>query len=195
MSMRFTPNARRGLVALAVVAGLALGTAACGGGGGGDEDKKPRSSSSTSKESGSQPSTQEGESEAPIAELKGPSGLLLQITTAVRDDGGFVTVNGSLKNDGGAMATIPSALSGNETEIMNNGRSLGGATLVDSKSKKRYYVLRDTEGRPLTTTGFSTLKAGESIDVFLQFPAPPASSTDVTFSLPLFPSAVIKISG
>ncbi|MFF2212536.1 hypothetical protein [Streptomyces antibioticus] len=195
MSMRFTPKARRGLVALAVVAGLALGTAACGGGGGGDDDKKPRSSSSTSKESGSQPSTQEGESEAPIAELKGPSGLLLQITTAVRDDGGFVTVNGSLKNDGGAMATIPSALSGNETEIMNNGRSLGGATLVDSKSKKRYYVLRDTEGRPLTTTGFSTLKAGESIDVFLQFPAPPASSTDVTFSLPLFPSAVIKISG
>ncbi|MET9097971.1 hypothetical protein [Streptomyces antibioticus] len=195
MSMRFTPKARRGLVALAVVAGLALGTAACGGGGGGDDDKKPRSSSSTSKESGSQPSTQEGESEAPIAELKGPSGLLLQIATAVRDDGGFVTVNGSLKNDGGAMATIPSALSGNETEIMNNGRSLGGATLVDSKSKKRYYVLRDTEGRPLTTTGFSTLKAGESIDVFLQFPAPPASSTDVTFSLPLFPSAVIKISG
>ncbi|WP_432031783.1 hypothetical protein [Streptomyces antibioticus] len=194
MSMRFTPKARRGLVAVAVVAGLALGTAACGGGGG-DDDKKPRSSSSTSRESGSQPSTQEGESEAPIAELKGPSGLLLQITTAVRDDGGFVTVNGSLKNDGGAMATIPSALSGNETEIMNNGRSLGGATLVDSKSKKRYYVLRDTEGRPLTTTGFSTLKAGESIDVFLQFPAPPASSSDVTFSLPLFPSAVIKISG
>ncbi|MET9128273.1 hypothetical protein [Streptomyces antibioticus] len=195
MSMRFTQKARRGLVALAVVAGLSLGTAACGGGGGGDDDKKPRSSSSTSKESGSQPSAQEGESEAPIAELKGPSGLLLQITTVVRDDGGFVTVNGSLKNDGGAMATIPSALSGNETEIMNNGRSLGGATLVDSKSKKRYYVLRDTEGRPLTTTGFSTLKAGESIDVFLQFPAPPASSTDVTFSLPLFPSAVIKISG
>ncbi|GAB7104130.1 hypothetical protein JCM4814A_24440 [Streptomyces phaeofaciens JCM 4814] len=194
MSMRFTAKARRGMVALAVVAGLALGTAACGGGGG-DDDKKPRSSSSTSKESGSQPSTQENQSEAPIAELKGPSGLLLQITTAVRDTGGFVTVNGSLKNDSGEMATIPSVLSGNETEIMNNGRSLGGATLVDSKSKKRYYVLRDTEGRPLTTTGFSTLKAGESIDVFLQFPAPPASSTDVTFSLPLFPSAVIKISG
>jgi hypothetical protein len=181
------------MVALAVVAGLGLGTAACSGGGG-DDDKKPQSSSS-SKGSGSQPNTQEGQSEEPIAELKGPSGLLLQITTAVRDSGGFITVNGALKNDSGTMATIPSALSGNETEIMNNGRSLGGATLVDSKSKKRYYVLRDTEGRPLTTTGFSTLKAGESIDVFLQFPSPPADTSDVSFQLPLFPSAVIKISG
>ncbi|MER5429841.1 hypothetical protein [Streptomyces sp. NPDC002588] len=194
MNMRFTAKARRGTVALTLVAGLALGAAGCGGGG--DDDKKPQNTSSASKSGGgSQPNTQEGESEEPIAELKGPGGLLLQITSAVRDSGGFVTVNGALKNDGGEMATIPSALSGNETEIMNNGRSLGGATLVDSKSKKRYYVLRDTDGRPLTTTGFSTLKAGESIDVFLQFPAPPASSTDVTFQLPLFPSAVIKISG
>ncbi|MFE0728386.1 hypothetical protein ACFW2X_09080 [Streptomyces antibioticus] len=194
MSMRFTGQARRGMVALAVVAGLALGSAACGGGGD-DDGKKPGSSSSTPRTGGSQPDAQEGQSAEPLAELKGPSGLLLQLTSALRDSGGFVTVNGLLKNDSGTEAVIPSALSGNETEIINNGLSLGGATLVDSKSKKRYYVLRDTEGRPLTTTGFSTLKAGESIDVFLQFPAPPASSSDVTFSLPLFPSAVIKISG
>ncbi|GGQ58291.1 hypothetical protein [Streptomyces asoensis] len=194
MSMRFTAKARRGMVALAVVTGLAVGSGACGGGGG--DDKKPQSSASSStKPDESQQNTQEGQSDEPLAELKGPSGLLLQITSAVRDSGGFVTVDGSLKNDSGTLVTIPSALSGNETEIMNNGRSLGGATLVDSKSKKRYYVLRDTEGRPLTTTGFSTLKAGDSIDVFLQFPAPPASSTDVSFQLPLFPSGVIKISG
>ncbi|MFI7504402.1 hypothetical protein ACIBVL_39180 [Streptomyces sp. NPDC049687] len=194
MNMRCTAKARRGMAALAVVAGLALGAAACGGGGDGD-DKKPQSSSSASQASGSQPEAQEGQSEEPLAELKGPSGLLLQITSAVRDSGGFVTINGQLKNDGSEVAVIPVELSGNETEIMNNGRSLGGATLVDSKSKKRYYVLRDTDGRPLTTTGFSTLKAGEAIDVFLQFPAPPPGSTDVTFQLPLFPSAVIKISG
>ncbi|MFF3498938.1 hypothetical protein [Streptomyces sp. NPDC003247] len=194
MSMRFTAEARRGLVTLAVVAGLALGSAACGGGGG-DDDKKANNSASASQSSGSAPSAQEGQSDSPLAEIKGPSGLLLQITSAVRDSGGFVTVNGALKNDGSEVAVIPLELSGNETEIMNNGRSLGGATLVDSKTKKRYYVLRDTEGRPLTTTGFSTLKAGESIDVFLQFPSPPADTTDVSFQLPLFPSAVVKISG
>ncbi|MEU5667695.1 hypothetical protein [Streptomyces longwoodensis] len=193
MSMRWTARTRRGMVALTLAAGLALGSAGCGGGG--EDDKKPEQSTSASKGGGSHASPQEGQSDEPLAELKGPSGLILRISSAVRDSGGFITVSGALKNDSGTEAVIPSALSGNETEIINNGLSLGGATLVDSQSKKRYYVLRDTEGRPLTTTGFSTLKAGESIDVFLQFPSPPTTSADVTFQLPLFPSAVIKISG
>ncbi|WDV56925.1 hypothetical protein PV963_29355 [Streptomyces coeruleorubidus] len=192
MSIRFTRKARRGMVALTVAAGLALGVAGCGGGG---DDDKPESSPSASRSSGSNPSAQEGQSSKPLAELKGPNGLLLQITSAVRDSGGFVTVNGDLKNDGSEVAVIPAALSGNETEIMNNGRSLGGATLVDSKGKKRYYVLRDTDGRPLTTTGFTSIKPGETMDVFLQFPAPPSSSTELSFQLPLFASAAIQISG
>ncbi|MER7477013.1 hypothetical protein ABTX60_05035 [Streptomyces sp. NPDC126510] len=191
MSIRFTTKVRRGAVALTVAAGMAV--AGCGGGGG--DDEKPKPSASSSKASGSKPSAQEGQDSKPLAEVKGPSGLLLQINSVERDSGGFVTVNGNLKNDGSEIVTIPAELSGNETEIINNGRSFGGATLVDSKGKKRYYVLRDTDGRPLTTTGFSALKAGESMAVFLQFPAPPASTTEVTFQLPLFPSALVKISG
>ncbi|MET8447253.1 hypothetical protein [Streptomyces sp. NPDC005209] len=193
MSDRFTAKARRGMVALTVAAGLAIGVAGCGGGGG--DDKKPDTSASASKAGGSNPSAQEGQSDEPLAELKGSDGLLLQITSAQRDSGGFVTVNGTLKNDGGESVVIPSALSGNETEIIRNGRSLGGATLVDPQGKKRYYVLRDTEGRPLTTTGFSTLKAGDTLAVFMQFPAPPANATEVEFQLPTFASGTIKISG
>ncbi|GAB2867000.1 hypothetical protein GCM10027074_38060 [Streptomyces deserti] len=193
MSIRFTAKARRGMVALTVAAGLALGVAGCGGGG--DDDKKPNPSASASQNSGSQPSAQEGESEQPLAESRGPNGLLLQITSAKRDSGGFVTVNGNLKNDSGKSLTIPAQLSGNETEIIRNGRSLGGATLVDSKGKKRYYVLRDTDGRPLTTTGITTVKSGESVPVFMQFPAPPAETTEVTFQLPMLASATITISG
>ncbi|MGW0768295.1 hypothetical protein [Streptomyces sp. NPDC002676] len=192
MSIRFTARASRGMVALTVVAGLALGAAGCGGSGG---DKKPDKSASASRASGSSPSTQEGQSDTPLAELKGSDGLLLQITSAQRDSGGFVTVNGTLKNDGAKSVLIPSALSGNETEIIRNGTSLGGATLVDPKGKKRYYVLRDTDGRPLTTTGFSSLKAGDTLAVFMQFPAPPANITQVEFQLPTFSAATIQISG
>ncbi|MEV6478989.1 hypothetical protein [Streptomyces sp. NPDC051576] len=192
MSIRFTAKARRGLVALTVAAGLAVGVAGCGGGG---DDKKPDASASATKDGGSNPSAQEGQSDQPLAELKGPNSLLLQITSAKRDSGGFVTVNGTMKNDGADTAVIPSNLSGNETEIIKNGSSLGGATLVDSKGKKRYYVLRDTDGRPLTTTGLPALKAGESLAVFMQFPAPPSTTTDVDFQLPGFPTGTIKISG
>jgi hypothetical protein len=180
------------MVALTVAAGLALGVAGCGGDG---DDKKPETSASESKGRGSNPSAQEGQAEEPLTELRGSNGLLLQVTSAERDAGGFVTVNGNLKNDGDKSLPIPSALSGNETEIIKNGRSLGGATLVDSKGKKRYYVLRDTDGRPLTTTGFSTIKAGESLAVFMQFPSPPSGTSEVSLQLPTFASGTIQISG
>jgi hypothetical protein len=130
-----------------------------------------------------------------MVELRGTEGLLIEITSAQRDSGGFVTVKGNLKNDGAKSVAIPAQISGNETEIVKHGPSLGGATLVDSKGKKRYYVLRDTDGGPLTTTGLTTIDAGQTIPVFMQFPSPPSDVTDVTLQLPTFSSGTIKISG
>ncbi|MFF4788259.1 hypothetical protein ACFY2M_00415 [Streptomyces sp. NPDC001276] len=193
MSIRFTAKARRGMAALTVVAGLALGVAGCGGGD--DEDKKPDTSASASKRGGSRPTAQEGQSQTPMAELRGQDGLLLQITSAARDTGGFVTINGNLKNDGAKSVVVPPQMTGDETEIVKHGPSLGGATLVDSKGKKRYYVLRDTEGRPLTTTSLGTLQAGQSLPVFMQFPSPPTDTSEVTLQLPTFSSGTIEISG
>ncbi|MGW4547821.1 hypothetical protein ACWEN4_15760 [Streptomyces violaceorubidus] len=190
MSIRFTTKARGGLAAWAIAAALTLGLAGCGGGG----DDKPEAPASSSKGSDSKPDAQEGDAGATLAELRGPSGLFLKVTDAQRDGGGFVTVSGDLKNDGDKAINVPAQLSGNETEIIRNGKSLGGATLVDSKGKKRYYVLRDTEGRPLTTTKFPPLKAGESLPVFMQFPAPPADTTEVTLQLPMFTTGTIEIS-
>ncbi|WP_399942333.1 hypothetical protein ACGH52_24455 [Streptomyces sp. BBFR25] len=190
MSIRI--SSRRATLSVAVLLSLTLGAVGCSSGG---DDAKPETTASESTAEGSGPSAQEGSAEEPLAELQGSNGLLLRITSAERDSGGFVTVNGELKNDGDKSVAIPSGLSGNETEIIKNGRSLGGATLVDSKSKKRYYVLRDTEGRPLTTTGLSTIKPGDRLAVFMQFPSPPGATTEVTFQLPTFASATISISG
>ncbi|MEU6196356.1 hypothetical protein [Streptomyces sp. NPDC047061] len=193
MSIRFTAMARRGTVALLVAAGMAVATG-CGSGSDNKADK-PKTSSSASQSTGSNPSAQEGQSETPLAELKGTDGLLLQVTSAQRDSGGFVTVNGDIKNDGADSVVIPAQVSGDETEITKHGFSLGGATLVDSKGKKRYYVLRDTDGRPLTSTGITNVDAGQTIPVFMQFPAPPADTTEVTLQLPTFSSGTVKISG
>ncbi len=193
MSMRFAAKARRGMAAVTIAVGLAVGVAGCGSGDTGD--KKPDASASPSKTGGSQASPQEGQSTQPLAELRGPDGLTLKIMSAQRDSGGFVTVNGQLKNDGSKDAVLSSQLTGNETEIMKNGQSFGGATLVDSKARKRYYVLRDTDGRPLTTIGVQSVRAGDTVPVFMQFPAPPANTTEVDFQLPTFSSAPIKISG
>lgn len=192
MNMRFTMKARRGVIAVVIGAGLALSVAGCSGGDG--EDGKSESSASASKDRGSDPSAQEG-SDEPLAELKGEEGLILKLTSAQRDAGGFVTVSGELKNDGDEPARVSVRTAGDETEIIRHGSSLGGATLVDSTGKKRYYVLRDTDGRPLTTTNMPRIKAGDTVPVFMQFPSPPASITEVTFQLPTFASATIPISG
>ncbi|WP_311765207.1 hypothetical protein [Streptomyces zingiberis] len=76
---------------------------------------------------------------------------------------------------------------------MSNGYSLGGAALVDHKGKKRYYTLRDTEGRCLCTTGITEVAPGKDVPFFVQFPAPPEGTTEVEFSLPTFDSATVEI--
>ena len=180
LSRRFT--------ALTIAVGLILGVAACSDGGR-EQDHPSAAASKTG--SGSALREQLGTDE-PLAELQGQGGLSLTITSAQRDPAGYVTVRGNLKNDGAATAVVPAELRGDELKLLRTGPSLGGATLVDFAHKKRYYVLRDTEGHPLTTTGLSTLKGREKAHVFMQFPSP-ASST-VGFQLPLFDTANINIS-
>ncbi|CAM5458789.1 Secreted protein OS=Streptomyces tendae OX=1932 GN=F3L20_04770 PE=4 SV=1 [Streptomyces tendae] len=192
MNIRFTTRARKVMVAVTVAAGLALTAVGCSGSEGGDG--KASTSASASKGTGSDPSVQEGADES-LAEVKGEDGLILKLTSATRDAGGFVTVSGELKNDGDKPARVSVRTAGDETEIIRHGSSLGGATLVDPAKKKRYYVLRDTDGRPLTTTNMPRIKAGASIPVFMQFPAPAVDTTKVTFQLPTFASATISISG
>ncbi|MFD5456005.1 hypothetical protein [Streptomyces olivaceus] len=194
MNTQWTARACRTAVAVAVAVGLTVGAVGCSGGDGEDGKAESSATDSTGTGTGSDTSPQEGTSKT-LAEVKGQEGLLLKITSAARDAGGFVTVSGELKNDGAESSRVPVRASGDETEVLRHGASLGGATLVDSAGKKRYYVLRDTEGRPLTTTDMPKIKPGASIPVFMQFPSPPASTEEVSFQLPTFASATISISG
>ncbi|MFE6458765.1 hypothetical protein ACFVP0_15080 [Streptomyces cinereoruber] len=190
MNVRY---ARRGLASLAV-ASVALLAAGC------SADEKPKAekpaataASSQNPQSGNkQPSAEEPTEE--LAVLKGQKGLELTLTSVERDLGGFLTIKGQLKNTSDSSSIIPAQASGDETEVVKHGNSLGGATLVDSVGKKRYYVLRDTDGRPLTTSALSILPAGENAAVFMQFPAPPTSTTEVSFQLPTFEPATLKLS-
>lgn len=130
-----------------------------------------------------------------LAEVRGDKDMLLVVNEVKRDSGGFVTVQGELKNQGDA-AVNPSAWAGTESVIVSkNLNSVGGATLVDKAGKKRYYILRDTDGRCLCTTGMSAVQPGKSVPVFMQFPAPPSTTTEVDLSLPTFATTSLKISG
>ncbi|MGP4090811.1 hypothetical protein [Streptomyces sp. KR55] len=100
-----------------------------------------------------------------------------------------------MTNDGTETAVVSAALRGHNAEVHRRGQLLGGATLVDSANRRRYYVLRDTEGRPLTTTGIVSLNAGERVPVYMQFPTPPSTIAEVAFQLPRFDIGILRLSG
>ncbi|MFI0823422.1 hypothetical protein ACH4Q7_03075 [Streptomyces roseolus] len=184
---------RGGFIAFAVAASLTVAGCAAD-----DEPKaspKPTATTRPSQQSTPAQSEQSAEEpKEPLVVAKGQDGFELAIGSAERDAGGFLTVKGTLKNTADKGRAVPDAVRGNETEVLKHGTSLGGATLVDGLAKKRYYVLRDTDGRPLATSGLSIMPAGKSVDVFMQFPAPPASTTEVSFQLPTFEPATLKLS-
>ncbi|MGW1507965.1 hypothetical protein [Streptomyces sp. NPDC002394] len=194
MNARYTRKPRRGMVAVAIVS-VALFAAGCGA----EEkpsDNKPAATSAVPQQgaSATQGSPEVEKPTETLAVLKGQKGVELSIHSAERDAGGFLTIKGQLTNSSGSSVLLPVEMRGDETEVVKHGLTLGGATLVDSVGKKRYYVLRDTDGRPLTTTGLDSIGPGKSTDVFLQFPAPPASTTEVSFQLPTFEPATLKLS-
>lgn len=198
MKFRRTMKSRRSVTVVAIATGLLLTVAGCGGGDGNKTDNKASSSAPSGTERTASGGDEETASPAPaaepaLAEVKN-GGITLTITSAVRDQGGFVTVNGTVTNRDGEF-WVAADWRGDERELNKNGSSLAGAALVDSKAKKKYLVLRDTDGRCLCTKfeggGVDT---GQTADWFAQFPAPPEDSTKVNFQVGTMPPASIEIS-
>ncbi|MFF8384328.1 hypothetical protein [Streptomyces kanasensis] len=181
---------------------LSLLLTACGGdagGGDGGEGQQGKSGSVSSApaapdgpKSGSE--AEDSITDKTLATINGAGGFELVIHSAAREQGGFLTVTGTLKNTTSGTLDAPLEWNGEELHVKKTGPSFAGATLIDKSEKKRYYVLRDTEGFPLTTTGVTTMKAGESIVIFAQFPAPPATVAQVEFQLPKMSPATIELS-
>ncbi|WP_030668343.1 hypothetical protein [Streptomyces sp. NRRL B-1347] len=206
MKLRRTMTTRRAMTAVAITTGLVLAVAGCGGGeDGGDDSKKENSSSgSTNQNQGGKQSDdnedkgedggQEQSSDEVLAEVKGEESITLTIKSAVRDEGGFVTVSGTVTNNGNRFFAAAN-WRGEERELNKNGSSVAGANLVDGKGKKRYLVLRDTEGRCLCTKFTGGVKPGQTSEWYAQFPAPPESTNKMSFQVGAMPPAPIELAG
>ncbi|MEU9707065.1 hypothetical protein AB0E21_00385 [Streptomyces sp. NPDC047967] len=206
MSIRHTTTGRRALAAAALATVISLAVTGCGDDGGSDEAKQGGDNPAKTSEPAAPPTEEKGEQQpgtaagenvdpnAKLAEVRG-DGLVMTIHQAKRDSGGFITLQASIKNEG-TQSKNTTAWAGTETALLaKNPNSVAGATLVDKVGKKRYYILRDTENRCLCTTGIPPLLAGKTTSVFMQFPAPPETTTEVDFTLPTFATTSVKISG
>jgi hypothetical protein len=194
MDFRHTMKGRRALSAMAVTAGLLLTVAGCGGGGDDDSGKGSTSSAPSASDSGDGDTASTAPSpDTVLAEVKGEDGITLTVTSAERADGGFVTVNGTVTNNTDSVF-VGVNWRGDEKELAKNGGSMAGASLVDQKGKKKYLILRDTSGDCLCTAFGSGVRQGETTSWYAQFPAPPASTTEVDFEVGAMPPAAIKLS-
>ncbi|WP_406409605.1 hypothetical protein OG923_12300 [Streptomyces halstedii] len=189
--IRFKGTAVAGAsVAMAVV------LTACGGDSGSDkpESKHEKTSTPADNQAPEESAPTEDTESQVLGTLRGADGVEVVISSAQRDSGGFITVKGSVKN-GSSNRFTAQGWQGTEQEMRNNGASVAGASLVDQTGKKRYLVLRDTDGRCLCTQFVTGIAAGKDAAFFAQFPAPPAETTEVDFQIPTMPTATIKISG
>lgn len=200
MSIRYVRTTRRAGAAALVAAALTFTLTACGGEGGTGGKENTSSSSSSSGAGKGQPSKSGDGKTYPdtskvIATFKGEKNTEMVIHEAKRDAGGFLTITGEVKNNGTVGFTTSVVWAGNESDVRGTGPSFAAMTLTDSKEKKRYYVLRDTESRPLTTSNYNSyIKPGESLPFFAQFPAPPTSTTQVGVTFPGYATGTIEIS-
>ncbi|MFS8201010.1 hypothetical protein ACLVWQ_20260 [Streptomyces sp. CWNU-52B] len=194
MDIRHTMWGRRALTAVAITTGLVLTVAGCGGGGDDEGSDKNTSSSAPGKSDGGddKQDSQSPSAQEILAEVKS-DGLTLAITSAHRDEGGFVTVEGTVTN-GSGQAWVAADWRGDERELAGNGGSIAGASLVDQTGKKKYLVLRDTEGRCLCTRFTGGVSSGATKEWFAQFPAPPEDTTKVSFQVGSMPPASVEIS-
>ncbi|WP_171163940.1 hypothetical protein [Streptomyces sp. I05A-00742] len=190
MSTRRRSPAAVLLVPLSAAAVLAL--SGCGGDGDGESAPRRTKEPADSRNSASKGSERPSSSGA-LGEMRNGDGIVVTITSAAREDGGFVTVQGTVTNRG---AKLFNALEWRSKEtVMRSQSAVSGATLVDAKGKKRYLVLRDTDGECLCSTGLTGIKPQESRPLFAQFPAPPSDVTAVDFQIPTMPSVRIALSG
>ncbi|MEU6442041.1 hypothetical protein [Streptomyces sp. NPDC047046] len=185
---------RRSGRALAGLAVALCALVACGGGG--DEKDEPTKAASSATDSAPSDSSSAAapsdESAQPIAEGKSGDRSVV-ITSAIRGAGGYVTVSGTVTNNGSG-SWLGADWQSDETELASNGGSLAGASLVDNAARKKYLVLRDTKGHCLCTKFDGRVRAGQTVDWFAQFPAPPASTKKVTFQVGSMPPAEIPLS-
>lgn len=182
--------------AVVVATGLLFALAGCSGGGDDEDADKSSPSQQDDKGGDGDSSSQNGGGEGEVlAEVKGGSDISLTINSAEREEGGFLTLNGEVSNSGGKFWSGVEWKADEKELAEANPSSMAGASLVDKKGKKKYLVLRDTDGRCLCTAFKGGLQSGQTKTWYAQFPAPPKGNDVLDFQVGDLPTASITISG
>jgi uncharacterized protein YchJ len=121
--------------------------------------------------------------ESPAATMKADTewdGVSVELISVTRGDGDTITIKFKYTNSGSKEANIGT--------LSNFAEMAQHVYYVDGKNKKKYLVVKDSEGNPVASSmNYLVLEAGASRAGWAKFPAPPAGIDKITVYIPLAP--------
>jgi hypothetical protein len=183
--------ASRTLILLAAAALLT----ACGLGPGGAATTAPSPSPAAASTPASSATTQaslSASSSAPVSSA-GPAlatadgekpGVRIEVQELKRTSGDTLSLKFALINDSAESFGFSSDF-GEQGRTSDYG-SIGGVNLLEGVGKKKYFVVRDTEGACLCSRGLSSVASKSRANLWAKFPAPPAEVSKITIVVPHF---------
>ena len=112
------------------------------------------------------------------------SGITLSVQELKRTSGGTVSLKFSITN--GSSEPMDYGYNFGEKDRASDYGSLGGVVLIDEANKKKYFVVRDSEGQCVCSRGLKDQKAGETRNLWVRFPAPPDDVQKISVVVPHF---------
>ena len=120
----------------------------------------------------------------PIATSDGEDeGARVEVQELKRSSGGTVTLKFAMINDSTNNELSLRYRFGENNSDADFG-SVAGTTLVDPVSRKKYLVVRDTEGHCMCSAGVPNMRPKSRVNFWAKFPAPPADVKKVSVIIP-----------
>ncbi|HET7710842.1 MAG TPA: hypothetical protein VFL80_02835 [Thermoanaerobaculia bacterium] len=173
---------------------IAISTLACAK----KEPAEPAASVSATQPAPAAPAGDPTPVNTPPAASPAPAAAPAGIATADAETPGVTAVVTELKRtSGGALSlkfTIVNASDKEHDFGYNYGESsrtgdygsIGGVHLIDEAGKKKYFVIRDSEGNCVCSRGLKGLPQGKSANLWARFPAPPEDVQKISIVIPHF---------
>jgi hypothetical protein len=117
-----------------------------------------------------------------VAESSTP-GYRAEAIDLERDGTGGVTLTLKITNDGDKQADLACELRASGAETCGQ---ITGVYLVDGVNRKRYLVMRDSDGKCICTDTLGDVDPKSDVTVWAKFAAPPDDVDKMTVIVPLF---------
>lgn len=114
------------------------------------------------------------------------SGTHIDITELKRMSGGTLNLKLVLSNNGSDKLSVAGDWLGDNQVSRNSYRDVSGIHLIDPTNKKKYFVVTDTDKNCLCSKNIEDVAAGQKVNLWAKFPAPPSEVTKVTIEIPHF---------